>query len=78
MMIAGGDIKADDLVDTKFIDSSDHEKDALTLELESFVEAIKNNQEPIVNGQAGLRALRIALKIVTLIEGNNKKNKDLL
>jgi predicted dehydrogenase len=78
MMIAGGDIKADDLVDTKFIDSSNHEKDALTLELESFVEAIKNNQEPIVNGQAGLRALRIALKIVTLIEGNNKKNKDLL
>ncbi len=78
MMFSGDDIKAEDLVDSKFIDSSNHEKDALTLELESFVDAVVNDKEPIVNGNAGLRALRIALKIVNLIEGNNKKNKDLL
>ncbi len=78
MMFSGGDIKAEDLVDTKFIDSSNHEKDALTLELESFVDAVVNDKQPIVSGNAGLRALRIALEIVKLIEGNNKKNKDLL
>ncbi len=57
-----------DLVDITEIDASNQEKDALTLELESFVNSIENNTQPIVDGIAGLRALKVALEIVEKIQ----------
>lgn len=51
---------ADKLVDLKKIDASDITKDALTLELESFVESIDKGRKPKVDGEAGTEALRIA------------------
>lgn len=58
---------SDELVDMKEIDASDITKDALTLELESFVDAIKNDVRPAVDGDAGVKALRVALNIMNRI-----------
>jgi len=61
------------LVDITNIDASNNAKDALTMELESFVNCIINNTKPIVDGYAGTRALRIALEIVNLIYSKNEQ-----
>lgn len=52
-----------DIVDLKTIDASDIKKDALTLELESFVESISAGVKPPVDGEAGAKALRVATDI---------------
>ena len=39
------------------------QKDALRMELKNFIGAIKNIEEPIVDGEAGRRALGLAIKI---------------
>jgi predicted dehydrogenase len=59
---------SDDLVDLKTIDASDIDKDALTLELESFVEAISSGKKPEVDGVSGVKALKVALEIVEKIK----------
>ncbi len=71
LMMGNTDIKADQLVDVQQYDCSDNEKDALTLELESFVSSVLNDTQPIVDGQAGLRALKIALRILESIRKQN-------
>jgi predicted dehydrogenase len=63
-------IETKDVVDMIEIDASKREKDALTMELESFVKAIETNTTPLVDGYAGTRALEVALEIVNKI--NNK------
>ena len=61
------DIKAEHLVDIRNFDLSDTNKDALTLELESFVNSVLNDKLPIVDGRAGSRALDVALRIIETI-----------
>ncbi|HPR17343.1 MAG TPA: Gfo/Idh/MocA family oxidoreductase [Candidatus Cloacimonadota bacterium] len=63
-------IDASQVVDIVEVDASDRKKDALTIELESFIQAVEADLNPIVDGQAGARALKIALEIVNKI---NKK-----
>ena len=48
------------------------DKDMLTLEISSFLDAIKNGKRPKVSGEDGKRALEIALKIV---EKSNQHRK---
>lgn len=63
-------IKTEDVVDILEVNASNHTKDALTMELESFVNVVEADLNPIVDGVAGTRALKIALQIVKKI--NNK------
>ena len=60
-----------DLVETQTINANDIKKDALTMELESFIDCVINNKTPLVDGIAGARALDIANKIVEKIEKEN-------
>jgi predicted dehydrogenase len=57
-----------DLVDMKEINADDITKDALTMELESFVDAINHKKSPVVDGEAGTKALRIAMEIMDIIK----------
>ncbi len=70
IMAGKTDFNPEDLVDIKDIDSNDHPKDALTYELEAFVQAVLKNKTPIVDGKAGTRALRIAFEIMKRIKEN--------
>ena len=45
-------------------------KDALKVELKSFVDCVKTGKKPIVSGEEGRQALRVALGILEKI---NKK-----
>jgi hypothetical protein len=58
------------VVDIVEVDASDRKKDALTIELESFIHAVEADLNPVVDGIAGTRALKVALEIVEKI---NKK-----
>lgn len=60
-------IEAKDVVDIQEMDASQYPKDALTLELEAFIHAVENGSTPLVDGQAGMRALEIALEIIEKI-----------
>nr|HPK41128.1 Gfo/Idh/MocA family oxidoreductase [Candidatus Cloacimonadota bacterium] len=57
-----------DLVDITEIKADDFEKDALTMELESFVKSINENTRPAVDGEAGAKALCVAMEIVEKIK----------
>lgn len=61
-------IEAKNLVDINLKQASNIKKDALTMELESFVNSIQKNIKPVVDGYAGARALKIATEIVEKIE----------
>ncbi|HRY83669.1 MAG TPA: Gfo/Idh/MocA family oxidoreductase [Candidatus Cloacimonadota bacterium] len=73
LLLGNPDIKTEQLVDIKLHDVSESGKDALQLELESFIECIAQDKTPIVDGEAGTRALRIALEIINQI---NRRIKD--
>ncbi len=62
----GIDIK--DVVDVVEVDASNRKKDALTHELESFIHVVEADINPIVDGAAGTRALKVALEIVNKID----------
>jgi predicted dehydrogenase len=64
------DIDPAQVVDTREVNASHRTKDALTTELESFVHAVEAGHNPVVDGRAGARALKIALEIVKEIEKN--------
>jgi len=57
-----------DLVDMKEINADDITKDALTMELESFVKSINEKKNPIVDGEAATKALHIAMEIMDKIK----------
>ncbi len=61
------DVKASQLMDMQNYDLSHADKDALTRELESFVDCVLDDTNPVVDGTAGLRALAIALQIMEII-----------
>ncbi len=73
IMMGSTDIKAEQLVDMKLHDVSVTAKDALQMELESFIDSIANNKKPVVDGEAGTRALKIALEIISIINRQLKK-----
>jgi predicted dehydrogenase len=58
----------DDFVDLKEIEADDITKDALTLELEAFVEVLNQDKRPYVDGEAGRKALKVALSIMEKIK----------
>ncbi|MCF7858734.1 MAG: Gfo/Idh/MocA family oxidoreductase [Candidatus Cloacimonetes bacterium] len=60
-------IDTKDIVDIREIKAPEQEKDALTIELESFINAVESNTDPVVDGRAGARALEVALEIVKKI-----------
>jgi predicted dehydrogenase len=72
LMSGSKDISAEQLVDVQRFDLSHPEKDALSLELESFVNAILDGTKPVVDGQAGLRALQVAMRILEQIHRQPK------
>ncbi len=72
ILMGSTDFKPEELVDMKHYDVSDTPKDALSMELESFVNCIINDKKPIVDGEAGMRALKIALEIIACIQKQNK------
>jgi len=61
-------IDTEDVVDVVEVDASNRKKDALTHELESFIRAVEADINPIVDGLAGTRALKVALEIVNKID----------
>lgn len=63
-------IETKDVVDIMEVDASDRKIDALTSELESFIHTAEAGLNPIVDGHAGTRALKIALMIVNKINEN--------
>ena len=73
LLMGNPDIKTEQLVDVQLHDVSESGKDALQLELESFIDCIAQDKTPIVDGEAGTRALRIALEIIAQI---NRRIKD--
>ena len=68
IMAGNTSINPDDLVDIQEIVTPDGGKDALTMELESFVNAINTDSKPVVDGHDGTRALDVALQIMDKIE----------
>jgi predicted dehydrogenase len=70
ILLGRTDFKPEQLIDVKSIDASDSPKDALEMELESFVTCINGNRKPIVDGAAGTRALKVAMEIVRIINVN--------
>jgi predicted dehydrogenase len=72
ILLGKTDFSPDDLVKMKQYDCSKPEKDALTMELESFVDCIVNHKKPIVSGEDGLRALEVAMMIMDKINSNLK------
>ena len=59
-----------DLFETQQLDIQD--KEPLKAELESFINAIKNDKKPIVDANDGYEALKVAFKIMADIEKNRK------
>ena len=59
----------EDMVDMQEITTPEGGKDALTIQLESFVDSILNNKKPVVDGNDGKRALEVALRIMDIING---------
>jgi len=53
--------------DVKSEECTFEQGDALLSEISSFLDCIKNNKEPVVSGQAGLRALETAIEITQLL-----------
>ncbi|MDD4157678.1 MAG: Gfo/Idh/MocA family oxidoreductase [Candidatus Cloacimonetes bacterium] len=73
-ILAGStDFNPEDLVDMKEIIAPEGGKDALTMELESFVNAVNQDKKPVVDGYAGVAALDVALQIMDIIEYKKMK-----
>ncbi len=47
-------------------------KDALKVELKSFLDCVRNNRKPIVSGREGRQALQVALDILDIIHSKKK------
>ncbi len=74
MMDGDENIKPEELMETHHFDANGDGRDALALELGSWVEAILEDKQPVVDGQAGLRALRAASWIMEAIQPQATNN----
>lgn len=70
ILLGKTDFKPEQLIDVKSIDASGNSKDALEMELESFVKCVNADTKPVVDGAAGTRALKVAMEIVRIINVN--------
>jgi len=68
IMMGATDIDPEKLVDQQLYQCADDTKDALTMELESWVNAILTDTKPVVDGHAGTHALEVATKIIKIID----------
>lgn len=75
IMMGATDIDPEKLVDQQLFECTDGPKDALTLELESWVNAIITDTKPVVDGHAGTKALEVAIEIIRIINDQLKNNK---
>jgi len=75
IMMGATDIDPEKLVDQQHYQCTDGPKDALTLELESWVNAIITDTKPVVDGYAGTKALEVAMQIIRIINDQLKNNK---
>ncbi|MCK9558001.1 MAG: Gfo/Idh/MocA family oxidoreductase [Candidatus Cloacimonetes bacterium] len=75
IMMGATDIDPTKLVDQNLFDCADSPKDALSMELESWVNAILTDTKPIVDGHAGANALEVAEQIIQIINEQLKKSK---
>ncbi|MCJ7507873.1 MAG: Gfo/Idh/MocA family oxidoreductase [candidate division Zixibacteria bacterium] len=53
------------------------DRDMLTLEISSFLEAVRNGKKPKVTGEDGKRALEVALKIIEKSSQHRKRMKEI-
>lgn len=70
ILLGKTDFKPEQLIDVKNIDATSYPKDALQMELESFVNCVNTDKQPIVDGAGGTRALKVAMEIVRIINVN--------
>jgi len=63
ILLGNNSLDSENIVDLQELDASDIKYDALTLELQSFVNSISKGIKPYVDGEAGTKALRIAAAI---------------
>lgn len=68
ILLGNTNFNPEDLVDLKEIEATSITKDALTMELESFVASINSKTKPVVDGVAGTTALKIAMEIMQKIQ----------
>jgi len=47
--------------------------DALKLEIEAFLRAIREGRSPVVSGEDGLRALETAIRITEMVQGKGMR-----
>jgi len=75
LLLSGDLSKVDptELVDITEVDASTRTKDALTCELEAFVGAVAAGSNPVVDGRAGMRALRVAYQILDCLKSTKAK-----
>jgi predicted dehydrogenase len=59
------------IIDREVLTPEKH--DALTVELESFLNAIRNGHRPVVTGEDGLEALKLGIRAVEQIEASMKR-----
>jgi len=64
------DFKPEQLIDVRNIEAINSPKDALEMELESFIQCINEHKKPHVDGAAGTRALKVAMEIIRIINVN--------
>lgn len=75
ILMGATDIDPEKLVDQQLYDCTDSPKDALTMELESWIQAIIEDRQPVVDGYAGTKALEVAVKIIKIIDEQVTKSK---
>ncbi len=75
IMMGATDIDPEKLVDQQVYDCSDGPQDALSMELASWVEAISMDKRPVVDGEAGTKALSVAMQILKIIDEQLKNKK---
>jgi predicted dehydrogenase len=76
IMMGATDIDPEKLVDQSIHDCSQSPTDALSMELQSWVDCIVNDTRPIVDGHDGTKALEVAMRIINIINEQLKINKD--
>jgi predicted dehydrogenase len=70
ILLGKTDFKPEQLIDVRNIDATGATKDALEMELESFIQCINEHKKPHVDGAAGTRALKVAMEIIRIINVN--------
>ncbi|MBM4398848.1 MAG: Gfo/Idh/MocA family oxidoreductase [Candidatus Cloacimonetes bacterium] len=70
ILLGKTEFKPEQLIDIRNIDASDYPKDALQMELESFIKCVTDKKKPLVDGASGARALQVAMEIIKIININ--------